>query len=166
MPRPANSLVIAVDGSAWPVQTEPQVPNLEDIYPLIGATRAEVLSIRPNLDHSAGQRVSAVLDGLDLDFWFGRMSAYEQPQNFVAAVLSQALGGTSSVLHGPIVLQAGNNQTGDSLPPQRPGPDGPARRSTDYHFDPRRHQRNCHVHRQLPPRPHPRRRLTRKRHHD
>lgn len=116
MPRPANSLVIAVDGTAWPVQTEPQVPDLEDIYPLIGAPRAEVLPIRPNLDHSAGQRVSADLDGLDLDFWFGRMSAYEQPQNFVATVLSQALGGTSSVLHGPIVLQAGSRQTGDSLP--------------------------------------------------
>lgn len=116
MPRPANSLVIAVDGTAWPVQAEPQVPDLEDIYPLIGAPRAEVLSIRPNLDHSAGQRVSADLDGLDLDFWFGRMSAYEQPQNFVATVLSRALGGTSSVLHGPIVLQAGSGQTGDSLP--------------------------------------------------
>lgn len=112
----ATALVIAVDGTTWPVETQPHIHDLEDIYPLIGARRAEVLPVNPSLNRRPGPRLAAVLNGMALDFWYGRMSAYERPRNMAATVLAQALGADNAVLHGPVVLQAGNPETGDSLP--------------------------------------------------
>ena len=62
MSNQATALVIAVDGTTWPVETQPHIHDLEDIYPLIGARRAEVLPVNPSLNRRPGPRLAAVLN--------------------------------------------------------------------------------------------------------